>query len=42
LEWNAYYIHSNRGRRGREIDNATEAFVDATRMSQDARVPNLD
>ena len=36
LDRNAYYIHSNRGRRGREIDNATEAFVDATRMSPDA------
>ena len=36
LDMHPDYIHSNRGRRGREIDNATEAFVDATRMSQDA------
>jgi hypothetical protein len=26
------YIHAPRGRRGRQIDEATESFVDATRM----------
>jgi hopanoid C-3 methylase HpnR len=26
------YVHRSRGRRGREIDNATEAFVEDTRM----------
>jgi len=26
------YIHTSRGRRGREIDHHTEEFVDATRM----------
>ena len=26
------YVHTSRGRRGREIDNATERFVDETRM----------
>jgi hypothetical protein len=31
------FIHSPGGRRGRAIDNATEAFVDATRMGADAR-----
>ena len=26
------YIHTNRGRSGRQIDHQTEEFVDATRM----------
>jgi hypothetical protein len=26
------YIHNNRGRAGRSIDDSTENFVDATRM----------
>jgi hypothetical protein len=26
------YIHANRGRAGRSIDDATERFVDATRI----------
>ena len=26
------YIHNAKGRRGRQIDNATEAFVESTRM----------
>jgi hypothetical protein len=26
------YIHAPRGRRGRQIDESTETFVDATRM----------
>ncbi len=30
------YIHAPRGRRGRAIDAATEAFVDATRMGSGA------
>jgi len=29
---NALYVHAARGRRGREVDDATERFVDATRM----------
>jgi hopanoid C-3 methylase len=28
----ALYVHQSQGRRGREIDNATEQFVDNTRM----------
>ena len=28
------YIHPGRGRRGREIDSATERFVDETRMGE--------
>jgi hypothetical protein len=30
------YIHEARGRRGRAIDDATERFVDATRMGTSA------
>jgi hopanoid C-3 methylase HpnR len=30
------YIHAPRGRRGRQIDDTTEQFVDATRMGADA------
>ena len=26
------YVHASGGRNGRDIDNATEAFVEATRM----------
>ena len=29
------YIHTAKGRRGRQIDSATEAFVDSTRMGPD-------
>lgn len=29
---NTLYVHQAQGRRGREIDHATEGFVDATRM----------
>jgi hopanoid C-3 methylase HpnR len=29
---NALYVHAARGRRGREVDDATERFVDETRM----------
>ena len=32
LDRQTMYIHSTRGRSGREIDSQTEAFVDATRM----------
>ncbi|MBV9391320.1 MAG: hopanoid C-3 methylase HpnR [Verrucomicrobia bacterium] len=32
LDRNSYYIHSAKGRQGRQIDNETEAFVDSTRM----------
>ena len=28
----ALYVHASGGRKGRDIDNATEAFVEATRM----------
>ena len=28
----ALYVHAAGGRKGRQIDNATEAFVEATRM----------
>jgi hypothetical protein len=26
------YVHASRGRRGRELDNATERFVEETRL----------
>jgi hypothetical protein len=32
LDPTALYIHKSQGRRGREIDNATEQFVEDTRM----------
>jgi hypothetical protein len=32
VERGAMYIHTNRGRSGREIDHHTEEFVNATRM----------
>jgi hypothetical protein len=35
LDRQSMYIHSARGRGGREIDRATEQFVDSTRMGID-------
>jgi hypothetical protein len=32
VDLNTLYVHKTQGRRGREIDNATEQFVDDTRM----------
>jgi hypothetical protein len=29
------YIHSAKGRQGRQIDSSTEAFVESTRMGAD-------
>ena len=37
LDRQTMYIHSTRGRSGREIDSQTEAFVDATRMGYAAQ-----
>jgi hypothetical protein len=30
------YVHKNLGRRGRNLDDASERFVDETRMTQEA------
>ncbi len=36
LDRKSLYIHTGKGRTGRQIDNTTEAFVDSTRMGLDS------
>jgi hypothetical protein len=37
-----FYVHKSRGRRGREIDNATARFVEDTRMGGADEAASID